>query len=288
MGNDIDDLANSPLYTLKPLPDSFEGKNRYRRQYGTLLGIAMGLVFGLVSQCANLIALPGIPLYQPPMGPVLNTLLDAAVGGALGLVTTWSLSSTAGIFAGAAAAALITAASLLITGTTLPNQSAARILSVAFLTLPIAAAFVPVTGIFRWMVNKQEEVRDEPIFSLGRIGLPVLAVVVAGVVGVFGLYPARARLMLPRMHAMLQTAAGASEPAGLPAPFQPDDVDEFISRGSGYYELLWDRDESNKFAIPRLASTPSGQGVIVAHFDNGYLVACLWSNFETEPECRDY
>jgi len=288
MDNNIDDPAPTPLYTLKPFPVSLEAQNRYRRQYGILLGIAMGLVFGLVSQWINRIALPGIPLFQPPMGPALNTLLDVAVGGALGLVTAWSLSSTTGIFAGAGIAALFTAASLLMTGTTMPNQSVAKFLSVAFLTLPIAAVFVPVTGIFRWVVNKEEETRSEPPFSLERIRLPVLAVMVAGVVGAFWLYPARARIMIPRMHAMLQSAAGAPEAASLPKSLQPTDVDEFSTRGHGFYELLWDRDESNKFAIPRFANTPAGQGVVIAHFDNGYLVACLWSDFESEPECRDY
>ena len=42
--------------------------HNYRRLTGLLFGAGLGLMFGLTSQLTNRILLPGIPLYQPPLG----------------------------------------------------------------------------------------------------------------------------------------------------------------------------------------------------------------------------
>ena len=50
-------------------------KQTYRRCAGLILGALIGLAFGSVSQGVNSLFLPGIPLYQPPFGPIGNSLL---------------------------------------------------------------------------------------------------------------------------------------------------------------------------------------------------------------------
>ena len=51
-----------------------------------ILGVLLGLAYGLVSQLINRVALPGIPLHQPPLGAFGNIVASAAVGGLLGYV----------------------------------------------------------------------------------------------------------------------------------------------------------------------------------------------------------
>ena len=47
-------------------------RKRHPRVFGLALGALLGLVYGLTSQTINRIILPGIPLYQPPLGPAGN------------------------------------------------------------------------------------------------------------------------------------------------------------------------------------------------------------------------
>ena len=85
-----------------------------RRVFGLALGPLLGLVYGLTSQTINRIILPGIPMYQPPLGPAGNTLLIALPGAMLGLVAAWPPGSIRGTFAASTvAAALITFVSFL-------------------------------------------------------------------------------------------------------------------------------------------------------------------------------
>ena len=80
-------------------------EQRYRRAAGALIGIMFGFAYTLVSQLINRLALPGIPLYQPPLGPVGNILLGLLAGAGLGLLCAWPASGAKGILLGGAAAA---------------------------------------------------------------------------------------------------------------------------------------------------------------------------------------
>ena len=64
-----------------------------------------GFGYALVSQLINRLALPGIPLYQPPLGPVGNIVLGLLAGAGLGLLCAWPASAAKGILLGGAAAA---------------------------------------------------------------------------------------------------------------------------------------------------------------------------------------
>ena len=65
--------------------DIAEKFDRKRRRDGLILGLATGLVFGLVSQGINYLFVGGISFYQPPFGPLINTLIWIAVGGLVGI-----------------------------------------------------------------------------------------------------------------------------------------------------------------------------------------------------------
>ena len=81
--------------------------HKYRRLTGLLFGAALGLMFGLTSQLTNRILLPGIPLYQPPLGPLGNILAMLLAGALLGAICAWPESSINGTFIASAVSAAI-------------------------------------------------------------------------------------------------------------------------------------------------------------------------------------
>ena len=72
--------------------------HKYRRLTGLLFGAGLGLMFGVTSQLTNRILLPGIPLYQPPLGPLGNILASVLAGALLGVLCAWPQSSINGTF----------------------------------------------------------------------------------------------------------------------------------------------------------------------------------------------
>ncbi len=123
------------------------GESATRRVFGLALGALLGLVYGLTSQTINRIILPGIPLYQPPLGPAGNTLLIALLGALLGMVAAWPTGSIAGTFAASTVAAgLLTFVSFLSVRLTEKNTSG-MIVAALFVLLPLIGLMVPLLGL---------------------------------------------------------------------------------------------------------------------------------------------
>ena len=118
-------------------------ENRFRRLRGVLLGIGLGLVYGLASQYVNTILLPGIPLYQPPLGAALNVALYAGLGFLLGLVTGWPESTPVGVVWGSILASIAVEITSYFTGDLDRNSAAAKFILLMFLFLPVAGAAAP-------------------------------------------------------------------------------------------------------------------------------------------------
>jgi hypothetical protein len=153
-------------FILAPLDESrMISRQRFRRLLGCLLGIGIGLIIGLVSQCINPLLVPGIQLYQPPLGAVLNILLATAIGGALGLTITWPIGSVNGILLGAAVAGLMLGMALFIETQFGGGLGLGGGASLGLLLLPLAGIAVPVTLIFRLAINRAEEARRNPRFA---------------------------------------------------------------------------------------------------------------------------
>ena len=79
----------------------------HRRGAGLILGFALGLVYGAVSQLINLFFLPDISFYQPPLGAWGNIALWIVFASVLGLVTAWVTETIAGVLWGSAFSALV-------------------------------------------------------------------------------------------------------------------------------------------------------------------------------------
>ena len=74
--------------------------DRERRIYGFLVGVVFGLPYATISQFINVWMLPGIPLYELPLGRVTTVVLTSIVMGILGAIVAWEEESFWGLIGG--------------------------------------------------------------------------------------------------------------------------------------------------------------------------------------------
>jgi len=257
----------------------------HRRWLGPVLGAALGLAFGLVSQYGNALLAPGIPLHNPLFGAAGNLLFCVAIGAVLGLVTAWPNNAMVGAVAGCAAGAALFEVAIILTGENTPNVVAGKAASTLLTFLPLAAILALPIGIFRWVVSKEEGAQRDGAPTWKRIPLPVLLVVVAAAFGTPMLYPERGRIVLPRMNAIVQAGLNAADRSALPAHFQTIDVPGYPQQAKGRYTLDWQGEGMSRFAIPRPLENEREQSAVIARFDNGWSFVCLFIAPDAEPRC---
>jgi hypothetical protein len=262
--------------------------DRYRRFTGLLLGGILGLAYGVVSQWINRIALPGTPLHQPPLGPLGNTALMAAVGAALGLMTAWPNGAAGGIILASSAAAVATVGSSLLAAPRRPEMITAMVLTSAFLVLPFVGMLAPIIGLLRWATGRQVEARRERTPWPRRLILPAILAVTLALLGALSLYPPEARQIIADMDRLVAAGLRAGSPAALPPTLRTEDAPDFTGRAIPPYELAWTKADLNRFRIPRPLANFDGHSVAIAHFANGWTLACLYPWPGADPTCRGY
>lgn len=262
--------------------------SKTRRLHGLILGGLIGLAYGLVSQLINIIVLPGIHFYQPPLGPVGNILWMVAVGLLVGYASAYPESPVYGWALGATVATIILSVVTFFTGRMDRELLWTKFISIFFFILPIIGGLAPLVAVHRWAVDEQGQYPRSPFYAWGRIRLPLLLVLIAAGAGYFSLYKADQRVLLVRMNDLIQQGLAAAETAGLPPQLQPTDVDAFHENANPNYTLQWIADTQNRYSIPRPATPSYLQSTVVARFKGGYLLACMYPDTDSDPECRDF
>lgn len=263
-------------------------KQTYRRCAGLILGALIGLAFGGISQVANPLLLPGTPLYQPPFGPIGNSLLTLLTGALLGLLCAWVEPSIPGILLSAgtgAALALIVATNI---GRTPLFMLPVTAIGVIFLWLPFTGMLFPIMALVRATINKLTDSRNERLILPARGWLPLLLVIGAGTLGWTLVLTLPARAVMAHNQQMLTAGLAAASADELPAPLRGKDVADFRSNASRNYQLAWENKNLTVYAIPRPPGPEHEISVVIARFDNGWNVVCLYPNPQTEPRCRSF
>jgi hypothetical protein len=259
-------------------------EQRYRRAAGAIIGMLFGFVYAAVSQLVNRLALPGIPLYQPPLGPAGNILLGLVAGAGLGLLCAWPASPAKGVSLGGAAAAIgIFIFTLLRMGT----GAATTLVSLLF-SMPMAWVSVLILAVVRWLVDRQVEARREAAPLSRRLRLPLILVGVMGLLALFALRDVDARLELQRMNALVQAGLRAGDAAALPPPLRAPAVVGFPAGPRSKYTLEWTNVELDRFIELRPAANYDRQAAVIARFADGRLLACIYSAPKAEPSCGTY
>ena len=271
-----------------PTPQMMRALETRRYLTGLLLGAALGFSYGFVAQFVNQLALPGVPLHQPPLGPLGNSLLSALAGAALGFLTTRPNSTARGIFLGSTASAAAIVVSTLLGLGGLLNLSTALVLG-AILSAPLAWLAVPVIALLRWVTDRQVDAFRSNVPLLIRLRAPVALALVMAALAAFTLLPATGRDQLIHTHALLQNglSVAQSDPASLPAPLRGPLMRDFPPAGERSYTLEWTKYDLDRFIDLRPSSTYDQHAAVIAHFTD-YTVVCLYPRPESEPNCGTY
>lgn len=263
-------------------------RETYRRLAGLTLGAAMGLAFTGIWHGLDLVLLPGIPLYMPPFGAGGNILLGTGIGALLGLLCAWMEPSVPGILLSAAVGAAFFLSGGMINHQRSALLAAASAIGMIFLWLPFSAMAVLVMAPVRIAVNRLTDTRSEKPLAPERLWLPVVLVIAAGALGYAMVFKPPARTVILRTQDLLQQGLRANNPADLPTPLRGSGTKNFTINASPAYTLSWENQNLTRFAIPRPAGPDYLISVVVARFDNGWNVVCLYPNVEAEPRCKSF
>lgn len=268
-----------------PDPVAVAARERQRLRMGIILGALLGLAYGVVSQFINRVALPGIPLYQPPAGPLVNSLLSALMGAGLGAITCYPASAALGIlFGGLASLAGILVYMLLRLGDL--GFGGALITGVIF-SVPMAWLTIPLLALLRWVAERQVDAHrvGEPL--LRRAWLPAVLVIAMVLVASFELLPDDAQGNLERTNTLIQQGLQATSTAGLPEPLRATSVNNFPPAQTAY-TLEWTRYDLDRFIELRPPANFDQHAAVIARFPGSYLLVCLYPTPKQNPTCGDY
>ena len=259
----------------------------YRREVGAALGASVGLVYGLVSQFINPLALPGVPLYHPAPGPIPTILLMTLFGAAVGLLGAWPESSWAGAFLGGVLSAVVIDVVNFSSANWNPEAAAGILITAIFLLLPLTGMVVVLVALLRWAANRQADGRrDHERLSRRLVPLLIIFALATGA-GYLDLYRANARTLLRRTDAFLRAAATAGA-AHVPPALNTADVGDYLVHSRAPYTLEWTRDDLNRYRIPRPGGNFDFHSVVIARYSDQWTLVCLYVDVDADPVCKGF
>ena len=259
--------------------------HQYRRVFGLLFGLLIGLGYGVISESINPIFLPGIPLYHAPFGFWGNIGVPILIGLALGIITAWPRVGGWGIFWGSVTGALVIS---MVTALTVRRETLGLAIgSLAMIFMPLAGGCALLLIAFRWIVDREVNTRFD-VRPARRLALPLAAVLAAALTGSLWLYPPMGRTVTARMNELILQGRQARSIEELPAVLRPNAVRAFMEKGQAGYQLAWEVDAENRYRIARRLTEPYQPSTVIARFDNGWLLVCVFSNTTEPPACRDF
>lgn len=261
--------------------------HRRQRRTALVLGALFGFAYGLVSQCINRVALPGIPLHQPPLGPLGNTILSTVVGALLALIVAWPSSAAVGVGLAilAAGAAILAVVFLRLAGDI--GMSLSLIVSAVF-SAPLAWMAAPAVALLRWLAARDVELVAEGAPRRTRCALPIALIVGVGLLACFDLESPSARAQLRDTDALVRAGLAASTAADAPAPLHSRGTEEFPFGISQRYTLEWTVNDLDRFIELRPASSYDQHAAVIARLADGYTLVCLYPTPRSEPACGAY
>ena len=267
-------------------PAEQAARDHARKRTGLILGVLLGLAFGVVSQLINAVAMPGIPLHQPPTGTFGNILLIGLMGGVFGALACFPASAAKGVILGGIASLAGIFAYLIVRLGGLGLGGA--LIGSAVLSAPMAWLTVPVIALLRWAAERLVDTRSgaEPLLVHAR--LPVALFLGMALLAGFELLPAQARDTLRRTDALIREGLQARSAAQLPAPLRGRNVTVFPPAQPARYTLEWTQQDLDRFMELRPSSNFDEHEAVIAHFKDGYLLVCLYPTPRQEPTCADY
>lgn len=250
---------------------------------GLLLGALVGLVFGLVSQLGDRLALPGVPLYRSPLGLPGNIVMYTFGAAFLGVLVAWPMSGIKGTFLVAAGSAGAIIFVSLLDARDLSGKWLVQTIAGIALALPFWGMLVPVLGALRWVIDRQEEAQRDRRALWSRVPAVLALILAVGLVGLTTLYPVRGRDLLRQMHA---TLVGAQTTGDIPPSLAP--VDKFAAHLDDSFQLSWEGQAIERFRIPRPGRNFDMHSAVIARYATGWNLVCVYIAADEPPLCKGF
>jgi hypothetical protein len=261
----------------------------YRRLTGLVLGMVLGLAYAIPSQAFNSLSLPAIPLYQPPFGALINILICAVLGGLVGLICAWPRGSLAGVLIAATSGSVFLLIAGSFYGGPMPSERIGRLAAtLTVLLLPVVGFLGALFTALRWIINKQVEYHSDRVSWLRRLVIPILVVGVVVGLSAAVVYPPEGQLRIKEMNALIQAGLQAGDAASVPPAFAKFG-ETFKQHATPNYSLQWITSDLIEWRTGLPAGYQEWQlSIVVARFEDGWLVACIFSPDEAPAHCRAY
>ncbi len=259
--------------------------DRRRRIYGFIIGLAFGLPYVIASEFINLWMLPGIPLFELPLGHVTTVVLTSIFMGVLGLIVVWSEESIWGILSGAFFIVLMGSIQAYINSGLTQGVNAFFLFLFTF--LPRIVIYLPLAFFFRWAVNNFDQSSPDLVRGPAHaVTVTIALLFFVGSGGWFSMLIPEARLALQDANALVLEGMTALENGeDLPEPFIL--LDGFPIYAKGHYTLEWSSDVDS-LSVGK-SSTPVGvtESLIIVRFENTYQFGCVYTSPSHIPKCVD-
>jgi hypothetical protein len=261
-------------------------KPGYRRLVSGILGMAIGLTYGFVSQCINKLSMPDIPYVQHPLGLAGNLLIIVISGIVIGFVCAAPESSSNG----AVRASAVVVLAVMFQWLAAYKAFLAILPPTYLIVFGIGAIFIgaiPAMMLLRLAIDIQTESMHKPVWAWTRIRVPLGILALVSFAGTFQIYPDNVRLAFTDLHALIRAGLSVADPADLPPALREENnVIGFLDLATSDYTL--EETSINKLWIDLTTPTEIGDTVIMARFKRGGILACAYNASGVRLRCKSY
>lgn len=258
-----------------------------KRNLGSILGMLMGLMYGLVALNINHLLLSEIPLYTPFPGRLAAIIVIALCAAIIGRLAAWSNNVLNNILFSASTGAILSTmiSFFILTGGAYNQASLWRIL--VFYILPRGVILFCAGWLMRRVIKIWENELQTIHFSVIKLIIPILVLMIIALpFGLLSIYPIDGQTALEKTGELMESGLSASDYTQLPAVLLP--VNGFIERSKGKYTMQLS-DNPNAMPIQLPLSTEGNRGYTVfVRFENGFRFGCVYMESNSEPACAEY
>ncbi len=257
--------------------------DRRRRIYGFIIGLTFGLPYAIISELINTWMLPGVPLFELPLGRAATVILTTLFMVILGIIIAWDEESFWGLLGGSVFVVVLSSVQAYINSGV--SEGVTSFFLFLFTFLPRLIIYLPLGFFFRWVLGNFDR---QGSVSRGRKGSPffslLLLVALAVIGGRFSILAPEARQALQDGNALVLEGMSAVENGtDLPEPLIV--VDGFSRFARGPYTLEWSSDVDSLPVTRPMVEFGVTESLIIFRFENDYQFGCAYTPPGRVPKC---
>jgi hypothetical protein len=256
-----------------------------RRVYGFIIGLTFGLPFALISEFINEWMLPGIPLFELPIGRITTVIFTTLFMAMLGVIVAWDEESFWGVLGGSMLIVVLGSFQAFFNSGN--SEGVTSFFLFLFTFLPRLIIYMPLAMFFRWVLGNFDRTAS---ISRGRKGRPFLALLLLLALAVIGgrfsiLAPEALQALKDGNALVLEGMAAVENGTDLPKPLIV--VEGFSRYARGPYTLEWSSDVDSLPVTRPMPKLGVVESLIIFRFENQFQFGCAYTPPSHVPKCID-